>query len=97
VTLGPCAIAHGNLSVTISSTPVISQPNALSGGQTVVAQKADIQIKQDPGIIMNLPASPQLADVVRALNALGATPQDLLAILQAIKAAGALNAELEVI
>ena len=46
---------------------------------------------------MNLPASPQLADVVRALNALGATPQDLLAILQAIKAAGALNAELEVI
>src|SRR5450830_1872913 len=97
VTLGPCAIAHGNLSVTISSTPVISQPNALSGGQTVVAQKADIQIKQDPGIIMTLPASPQLADVVRALNALGATPQDLLAILQAIKAAGALNAELEVI
>lgn len=97
VTLGPCAIAHGNLSVTISSTPVVSQPNALSGGQTVVAQKADIQIKQDPGIIMNLPASPQLADVVRALNALGATPQDLLAILQAIKAAGALNAELEVI
>jgi len=97
VTLGPCAIAHGNLSVTISSTPVISQPNALSGGQTVVAQKSDIQIKQDPGIIMNLPASPQLADVVRALNALGATPQDLLAILQAIKAAGALNAELEVI
>ena len=63
----------------------------------MVAQKADIQIKQDPGIIMNLPASPQLADVVRALNALGATPQDLLAILQAIKAAGALNAELEVI
>ena len=97
VTIGPCAVAHGNLSVTISSTPVISQPNALSGGQTVVAQKADIQIKQDPGIIMNLPASPQLADVVRALNALGATPQDLLAILQAIKAAGALNAELEVI
>lgn len=97
VTLGPCAIAHGNLSVTISSTPVVSQPNALSGGQTVVAQKADIQIKQEPGIIMNLPASPQLADVVRALNALGATPQDLLAILQAIKAAGALNAELEVI
>ncbi|MDD0840147.1 flagellar basal body P-ring protein FlgI [Curvibacter sp. HBC61] len=97
VTLGPCAIAHGNLSISISSTPVISQPNALSAGQTVVAQKSDIQIKQDPGILMNLPASPQLSDVVRALNALGATPQDLLAILQAIKAAGALNAELEVI
>jgi flagellar P-ring protein FlgI len=98
VTLGPCAIAHGNLSVSISSTPVISQPNPLStGGQTVVAEKANIQIKQEPGILIQVPASPQLSDVVRALNALGATPQDLLAILQAIKAAGALNAELEVI
>jgi flagellar P-ring protein FlgI len=97
VTLGPCAIAHGNLSVTISSTPVISQPNAFSGGQTVVAERANIQIKQEPGIFIQVPPSPQLADVVRALNALGATPQDLLAILQAIKAAGALNAELEII
>ena len=98
VTLGPCAIAHGNLSVSISSTPVISQPNALStGGQTVVTEKTNIQIRQEPGILIQLPAAPQLADVVRALNALGATPQDLLAILQAIKAAGALNAELEVI
>ena len=98
VSLGPCAIAHGNLSVTISSIPVISQPNALStGGQTVVAEKSSIQIRQEPGILIQLPAAPLLADVVRALNALGATPQDLLAILQAIKAAGALNAELEVI
>lgn len=98
VTLGPCAIAHGNLSVIISSTPQVSQPNPLStGGQTVVTEKANIQIKQEPGILIQVPASPQLSDVVRALNALGATPQDLLAILQAIKAAGALNAELEVI
>ena len=98
VTLGPCAIAHGNLSVSISSTPIISQPNPLSsGGQTVVTEKASIQIRQEPGILIQLPAAPLLADVVRALNALGATPQDLLAILQAIKAAGALNAELEVI
>lgn len=98
VTLGPCAIAHGNLSVTISSTPVVSQPNALStGGQTVVTERTNIQIKQEPGILIQVPPSPQLSDVVRALNALGATPQDLLAILQAIKAAGALNAELEVI
>ncbi|WP_419095700.1 flagellar basal body P-ring protein FlgI [Curvibacter soli] len=97
VTLGPCAIAHGNLAITISSTPVISQPNSLSQGQTVVAQRSDIQVKQEPGILLQMPPSPQLADVVRALNSLGATPQDLLAILQAIKAAGALNAELEVI
>jgi flagellar P-ring protein precursor FlgI len=97
VTLGACAVAHGNLSISISSTPVISQPNALSQGQTVVTEKASIQIRQEPGMLIQLPAAPQLSEVVRALNALGATPQDLLAILQAIKAAGALNAELEVI
>ena len=98
VTLGPCAIAHGNLSISINSTPVISQPNALStGGQTVVAEKTNIQITQQPGMLIQLPAAPLQSDVVRALNSLGATPQDLLAIVQAIKAAGALNAELEVI
>jgi flagellar P-ring protein precursor FlgI len=97
VTLGPCAIAHGNLSISITTTPTVSQPNALSGGTTQVTEKSDIQIKSEPGMLIQLPAAPQLADVVRALNSLGATPQDLLAILQAIKAAGALNAELEVI
>ena len=97
VTLGPCAIAHGNLSVTISSTPVISQPGPLSGGKTVVAEQTSIQIRNEPGTMLQVAGAPQLADVVRALNALGATPQDLLAILQAIKASGALQAELEVI
>ena len=97
VTLGPCAVAHGNLSVTISSTPVISQPNALSQGQTVTAEKADIRINQEPGSLIQLPAGTKLTDVVKALNTLGASPQDLLAILQAMKAAGALQAELEVI
>ena len=97
VTLGPCAIAHGNLSVIIDETPVISQPNPLSRGQTVSAVKSDIAIQYDGGKIVNMPAAPLLSDVVRALNSLGVTPQDLLAILQAIKAAGALNAELEVI
>jgi flagellar P-ring protein precursor FlgI len=97
VTLAACAVAHGSLSVTISSTPVISQPNALSGGQTVVAEKADIAIRQEPGSLIQLPAGARLADVVKALNSLGATPQDLLAILQAMKSAGALNAEIEVI
>lgn len=97
VTLGPCAVAHGNLSVSISATPVVSQPNPLSGGQTVVAEKTDIKISQDSGALIKMDAAPQLADLVRMLNGLGATPQDLLAILQAIKAAGAMNAELEVI
>jgi flagellar P-ring protein precursor FlgI len=97
VTLGACAIAHGNLSISISSTPTVSQPGALSGGQTVTTEKSNIDIKSEPGKLIQLPAAAQLADVVKALNSLGASPQDLLAILQAIKSAGALNAELEVI
>jgi flagellar P-ring protein precursor FlgI len=97
VTLKACAVAHGNLSVTISTSPIISQPGPLSQGQTVVAQKSDITLKQEPGALIQLPAGVQLADVVKALNNLGATPQDLLAILQAMKSAGALNAEIEVI
>lgn len=97
VTLSACAVAHGSLSVTINSTPVISQPNALSSGQTVVTEKADISIRQEPGSLIQMPAGARLSDVVKALNSLGATPQDLLAILQAMKSAGALNAELEVI
>ena len=97
VTLAACAVAHGNLSVTISSTPQVSQPNAFSGGTTTVTEKTDITITQAPGALIQMAAGTKLADVVKALNSLGATPQDLLAILQAMKTAGALNAELEVI
>ena len=97
VTLAPSAVAHGNLSVTVSSTPVISQPNPLGQGQTVVAEKADIRIQQDGGNVLLLPGAAKLADVVKALNALGATAQDLVAILQALKASGSLKAELEII
>ena len=98
VTLAACAVAHGNLSVTISSTPSVSQPSSFSKtGQTVVTEKADITISQQAGSLIQVAPSARLADVVKALNSLGATPQDLLAILQAMKAAGALTAELEVI
>ena len=98
VTLSSCAVAHGALTVTVNSTPVVSQPNPLSaGGTTVQSEKADIAITAQGGAIMQLPAGAKLSDVVRALNSLGATPQDLLAILQAMKSAGALKAELEVI
>ncbi len=97
VTIENCAVAHGNLSVVVSTDPNVSQPNALSGGQTVVTNQTDIQIKQDAGALMNVKAGANLADVVKALNALGANPQDLLAILQAMKAAGALRADLEII
>ncbi len=98
VTLAACAVAHGNLSVTISSTPQVSQPEPFSrGGRTVVTEKADITITQQAGSLVQMAPGVKLADVVKALNSLGATPQDLLAILQAMKSAGALNAELEVI
>ena len=98
VTLAACAVAHGNLTVTISSTPLVSQPGPFSkGGQSVVTEKADITISQQAGSLIQMGASTKLADVVKSLNALGATPQDLLAILQAMKSAGALTAELEVI
>lgn len=85
VRLEPCAVAHGNLSVVVE------------GAQPQFGQGADIQVKQDNGSMMNVKAGVSLAEVVKALNALGANPLDLLAILQAMKAAGALRAELEVI
>ncbi len=97
VTLGSCAVAHGSLAVTISTTPSVSQPAPLSGGTTTTSEKSDIAITQQGGALVQMPAGTRLADVVKALNALGATPQDLLAILQAMKSAGALNAEIEVI
>lgn len=98
VTLDQVAVAHGNLSVTISTTPVISQPSPFSSvGQTVVGEKSDISLKSDAGQVVLLDKGANLADVVKALNLLGATPQDLLAILQAMKASGALRAELEII
>ena len=91
VTLAACAVAHGSLSVTISTTPPVSQPAPFSrSGQTVVTEKADITITQQAGSLVQMAPGAKLADVVKALNSLGATPQDLLAILQAMKTAGAL-------
>ena len=98
VTLEACAVAHGNLAVIVSSEPVISQPAPFSSvGQTVQAERAQVEIRADKGGLVMMERSVSLSDVVKALNAIGATPQDLLAILQAMKAAGALRAELEII
>nr|WP_323119733.1 flagellar basal body P-ring protein FlgI [Burkholderia alba] len=97
VTLQSCAVAHGNLSVVVNTQPVVSQPGPFSNGQTVVAQQSQIQLKQDNGALKMVTAGASLADVVKALNSLGATPADLMSILQAMKAAGALRADLEII
>jgi len=97
VSVDTCAVAHGNLSVVISAEPVISQPAPFSrGGNTVRADRTTIEIREDKGGL-SLVRGAALADIVKAINAMGATPQDMIAILQAMKAAGALRAELEVI
>ena len=66
VAIGPCAVAHGNLSVTISSTRSSASPSPLSQGQTVVGEKNDIKINQEPGSLIQLPAGTKLTDVVKA-------------------------------
>ncbi len=98
VTIDEAAIAYGNLSVTISPQQQVSQPTTpFGGGETVVTNNTQIEMRSEGGAIQRVTTSANLADVVRALNALGATPQDLLSILQNLKSAGALRADLEVI
>jgi flagellar P-ring protein precursor FlgI len=97
VTLDTCAVSHGNLTVVISADNTISQPNAFSGGRTAQTQNAQITIDHDPGKVIQLKGGVSLSDVVKALNSIGASPQDLLVILQAMKAAGALHADLDII
>lgn len=98
VTLESSAVAHGNLSVIINTEPVISQPGPFAErGQTVVTQRSQVEIRSDEGNLMVLPSGADLGEVVKALTAIGATTQDLLSILQALKAAGSLRAELEII
>ncbi|MDF9429797.1 flagellar basal body P-ring protein FlgI [Cupriavidus gilardii] len=97
VTVQDCAIAHGNLSVVINTQPVISQPAPFSGGETVVAPVSQIDLKRDGGSLQLVRAGASLSAVVRGLNSLGATPADLQTILEAMRAAGALRAELEII
>ncbi|MBI5626180.1 MAG: flagellar basal body P-ring protein FlgI [Nitrosomonadales bacterium] len=97
VILDTCAVAHGNLSVVISTGSAVSQPGAFSQGQTVQTDKTTIDVKAERGGLVQLWKGASLSAVIKALNSIGATPQDLLAILQAMKSAGALRAELEII
>jgi flagellar P-ring protein precursor FlgI len=97
VVIDNCAVAHGNLSVSVNAENTVSQPNALAAGQTTPVTNAQIEIKQGGGGLVNMRGGANLADLVKALNAIGANPQDLIAILQAMKSAGALRAELDII
>ncbi len=97
VRLATVAIAHGNLVVQIKESARVSQPLPFSQGQTVVTPETSVAVKEGENRLMVLPEGVSIGQVVQALNAIGVTPRDLIAILQAIKAAGALQAELEVI
>lgn len=97
VKLHRAAVAHGNLSIVIDTEPQVSQPEPFSEGETVVTEKSNISVQQQGTALRMIEGSADLVDVVKALNALGATPQDLMSILEALKAAGSLRAELEII
>jgi flagellar P-ring protein precursor FlgI len=96
VRIGRCAIAHGNLTVTISESPAVSQPAPFSGGNTTVVPRTDVQATVDGNGLSVLPETTTIGELAAALNALGATPRDMVTILQSLSAAGALHAELEV-
>jgi flagellar P-ring protein FlgI len=97
VRIATIAIAHGNLSIVVKENPQVSQPGSFSEGKTVVTPDTEIAVKEGQNKLVLMPGGASIGDVVNALNALGVSPRDLIAIFQAIKAAGALQAELEVI
>ncbi len=97
VRIATVAISHGNLNLVISEGLDVSQPNPLAAGQTVAAPTTKIDVTEDEGNLVVLHMGVSIGEIAKALNAIGATPRDLIAIFQAIKAAGALHAELRVI
>jgi flagellar P-ring protein FlgI len=97
VRISTIAIAHGNLSIVVRENTDVSQPMPFSQGQTVVSPSTQIDVQEDGNKLVVVPKGVSIGEVVNALNALGVTPRDLIAIFQAIKAAGALQADLEVI
>ncbi len=94
VRLLPAAVAHGNLSVEIQSQPIVSQPAPFSRGQTVVLPNTQATVYTDQGKMVTINSSATVQDVAQALNTLGLTPRDIIAVLQALKEAGSLQAEL---
>jgi flagellar P-ring protein precursor FlgI len=97
VRVQPAAVSHGSLTVTISENPQVSQPNAFSEGQTVVTPQSQVKIEEERNRMFLFNPGVSLDEIVRAVNNVGAAPSDLVAILEALKAAGALRAELIVI
>jgi flagellar P-ring protein precursor FlgI len=97
VRIATVAVSHGNLTLQIKETPRVSQPAPFGRGDTKVVPRTSLQVKESEGGLAVVPTGANIGAVVKALNALGATPRDMISILQSIKAAGALQAELTVI
>ncbi len=97
VTIAPVAIAHGNITINIKSTPIISQPQPFSKGETVVTPEYQVSVDNEKARVITLEEAVSLADVAKALNQIGAAPRDIIAIFEALKQAGALRAELVII
>jgi len=96
VRISTIAIAHGNLSIQIKESSDVSQPLPFSQGETVVTSETDIYIKEDKSLLFLVNSGVNIGEVVRALNALGVSPRDLISIFQALRVAGALHAKLEI-
>ncbi|WP_313771628.1 flagellar basal body P-ring protein FlgI [Enterobacter mori] len=97
VSLDSCAVAHGSLTVEVMQNNIISQPDTpFGGGETVVVPQTDISVRDSGGSLQHVRSSTELNAVIRALNSLGATPNELMSVLQAMKNAGCLRAKLEV-
>ena len=94
VELSPVAIAHGGLTLEVRKLAMPSQPGAFSSGETVVVENTTVKANEREGTLKDVGGGASLSDVVKALNALGVTPRDLVAILQALKSSGALHAQL---
>ncbi len=97
VRISPVAVSHGNLALTVKETPKVSQPKPLSKGETKEAPRTELKVQEEQKRLSFIPEGNTIGDVVRGLNLLGVTPRDLISILQAIKSAGALQAELVII
>jgi flagellar P-ring protein precursor FlgI len=97
VAISPVAIAYGGISIEVGETPAVSQPGPQSKGNTVVTQQSQVKVHEKDGELRVIPAAATVGDVASALNALGVKPRDLVAVFQALKASGALRAEVEVL
>jgi flagellar P-ring protein FlgI len=96
VRVSTVAVAQGNLTISVQETPLVSQPAPLSNGETTVVPRSDVGVEEDRGDLTVIQGGVPLRELVDGLNALGVNPRDLIQILQALKASGALQAEIEV-